>query len=153
MFLYPDVYNYLSNRVTQSILNFKVPGKAIEPNTRTQTHTRSLTHFSATPFIRARPSSPAVQIEDGKSIYGILSLAEPTTRICLAMTTTETMPQQQQQQDDTNHREMPQRRPEQTEVERERERGKRTWRELKHMQTKVNQSILELTNCVKQYYE
>lgn len=64
------------------------------------------------------------------------------------------MPQQQQQQDDTNHREMPQRRPEQTETEaeRERERGT-TWRELKHMQTKVNQSILELTNCVKQYYE
>lgn len=125
-----DVYNYLSNRVTQSILNFKVPGKAIEPYTRTHTHTRSLTHFSATPFTGARLSLclPAVQIEDGKSIYGILSLAEPT--ICLAMTTTETMPQQQQQlqqQDDTNHREMPQRRPEQTEIEaeraRERERG------------------------------
>lgn len=128
MFLYPDVYNYLSNRVTQSILNFKVPGKAIEPNTRTQTHTRSLTHFSATPFIRARPCSPAVQIEDGKSIYGILSLAEPT--ICLAMTTTETMPQQQQQQDDTNHREMPQRRPEQIETEAEWDRERDREREM-----------------------
>lgn len=100
-----------------------MPGKAIEPYTRTHTHTHA-----ASPTLVPRPLPgpaslsllPAVQIEDGKSIYGILSLAEPT--ICLAMTTTETMPQQQQQlqqQDDTNHREMPQRRPEQTEIEAE----------------------------------
>lgn len=33
------------------------------------------------------------------------------------------------------------------------QRERENERELKHMQTKVNQSILELTNCVKQYYE
>jgi len=72
-----------------------------------------------------------------------------------------TMPQEQQQeqqqtqQDDTNHREMPQKRPEhcrQTEIEIERERTIENVRQREeHMQTKVNQSILELTNCVKQY--
>lgn len=80
-----------------------------------------------------------------------MSLAVRT--ICLETTTMKTMPQkqqQQQQQFDTNHREMPQKRPEhcrQTEIE----IGKRKRKGEKHMQTKVNQSILELTNCVKQY--
>lgn len=37
--------------------------------------------------------------------------------------------------------------------QREAERERENERELNHMQTKVNQSILELTNCVKQYYE
>lgn len=64
----------------------------------------------AAALIQYTPSHGAIQIQDGKSIYGILSLAVRT--ICLETTTTKTMPQQQQQQrqqqDDTNHREMPQ---------------------------------------------